>query len=392
VSRAGTAGTAGTAGRWLRRHRGGAVVLLVVLATLVLLSVATLRSAATAAPLDPDNPSVGGARAVGRVLSAHGVAVQVVRDAAALDRAGVDRSTTVLVTSSDDLGAATARRLARRAAGARSLVLAEPGPALVDSLDLPLVGDRVRAGRQVPARCDDPLLGGLRVDPGPAAAGLRATTPDAVTCFPGGGPDPASLVARLGRTPTTYALAAGGLLRNDRVDRADNAAAVLRLLGQGDRLLWYVPDPADITTGDSGSLTAQLPGGLVPALWLLALAALATMLWRGRRLGPLVVEPLPVVVKAVESTRGRGRLYRRVRDRQHAATVLQRAATRRLAARLRLPADHDPLAVAEAVAAATATDVRTVTHLLTTRDVPDDATLTRLARDLAGLEREVHRP
>jgi hypothetical protein len=167
---------------------------------------------------------------------------------------------------------------------------------------------------------------------------------------------------------------------------------VLRLLGQGDRLLWYVPDPADITTGDSGSLTAQLPGGLVPALWLLALAALATMLWRGRRLGPLVVEPLPVVVKAVESTRGRGRLYRRVRDRQHAATVLQRAATRRLAVRLRLPADHDPLAVAEAVAAATATDVRTVTHLLTTRDVPDDATLTRLARDLAGLEREVHRP
>jgi hypothetical protein len=213
-----------------------------------------------------------------------------------------------------------------------------------------------------------------------------------VACFPGGGRASAALVARVDRVPTTYAVAAGSLLTNDRVDRADNAAAVLRLLGHGDRLLWYVPDPADVATGDTASLSAQLPRGLVPALWLLAAATLAAMLWRGRRLGPLVVEPLPVVVKAVESTRGRGRLYRRVRDRGHAAAILQAASTRRLATRLRLPADADPTSVADAVAAATGADVGTVRHLLTTRAVPDDATLTRLARDLAALEREVHRP
>ena len=124
--------------------------------------------------------------------------------------------------------------------------------------------------------------------------------------------------------------------------------------------MWYVPDrPATSPTGDAGSLAAQLPRGLVPALWLVAAAVLATMLWRGRRLGPLVVEPLPVVVKAVESTQGRGRLYRRVRDRTHAASVLRaadRAPARRR--RLRLPADTDPRGLVDAVARATGRDPR----------------------------------
>jgi hypothetical protein len=139
-------------------------------------------------------------------------------------------------------------------------------------------------------------------------------------------------------------------------------------------------------------VAAQLPRGLVPALWLVVAAVLATMLWRGRRLGPLVVEPLPVVVKAVESTQGRGRLYRRVRDRDHAAAVLRGATVRRLAAVLRLPAGTPADQVARAVADLTGRDAAAVHHLLETRPVADDSALTRLAGDLAGLEREVHRP
>jgi hypothetical protein len=366
-------------------------VTLVVVGTLALLSALTIGSARTGARLDPANPSPAGAQALARVLEEHGVDVLVVRDAAALDGASVDRRTTVLVTSGEDLGRATARRLGRRAAAAGALVLAEPGATLVDALALPLVGDRVRAGTRVAAGCQDPLLGGLRVDPGPGPSGLRVTGPGAVACFRGDGRRAAALVVRVGRTPTTYAVAAGELLTNDRVDRADNAAAALRLLGQRDRLVWYVPDPRDIATGDTGSLAAQLPAGLVPALWLLAAATLATMVWRGRRLGPLVLEPLPVVVKAVESTQGRGRLYRRVRDRGHAAEILQAATARRLADRLRLPPDSDRRQVARSAAAATGRDPGVVQDLLTTRVVPDDTTLTRLAGDLAALEREVHR-
>ena len=120
------------------------------------------------------------------------------------------------------------------------------------------------------------------------------------------------------------------------------------------------------------------------------MATLATLLWRGRRLGPLVVEPLPVSIKAVESTQGRGRLYRRVHDRGHAVGILRAATSRRLATRLRLPPGLDSPLLVEAVARATGADPWSVHDLLVGRQVADDAALTRLAADLAALEKEVH--
>ena len=66
------------------------------------------------------------------------------------------------------------------------------------------------------------------------------------------------------------------------------------------------------------------------------------ILWRARRLGPLATEPLPVVVRAVETTRSLGRLYRRSGDRGHAAESLRRAARSRLAERLRLGSTARP--------------------------------------------------
>jgi hypothetical protein len=114
------------------------------------------------------------------------------------------------------------------------------------------------------------------------------------------------------------------------------------------------------------------------------------MLWRGRRLGPLVVEPLPVTVKAVESTQGRGRLYRHVRDREHAAAILRHATAARLLAHLRLPGSTGTDQLVRAVAATTARDPREVHALLVARPVPHDRALTHLATDLAELEKEVH--
>ena len=99
-------------------------------------------------------------------------------------------------------------------------------------------------------------------------------------------------MARADRATATYAVGATDLFTNAHVTDADNAAVALRLLGRHDRLVWYVPDLRDVPAGDAGSVRAQLPAGLVPALWLVAAAVLAMILWRGRRLGPLVVEPL----------------------------------------------------------------------------------------------------
>jgi len=199
------------------------------------------------------------------------------------------------------------------------------------------------------------------------------------------------LLVRVDRATPTYAVGGIDLLTNEHVTQADNAAVALRILGQHDRLVWYIPDPRDIAAGDAGSLAAQLPPGLVPALYLTGAAALALLLWRGRRLGPLVTEPLPVVVKAVESTRGRGRLYRRVRDSRHAADVLRATTRRRVSGLLQLPHNTDPERLAEAMAAALGEDPAAVHAVLSTSPVADDEAMVRLAQDLAALERKVHR-
>ena len=376
----------------LRTHRRTVLVVTLVVLLLVVLSVLSVGAARHGGDLDPENPGAYGAQAVARVLADHGVHVTVVRRAAELERTPVGGRTTVLVTSPERLGRATARALRAHSTGAAALVLAAPGRRVLRSLGLPLVVTDAATRGTTPAACQDPLLDGLEVEVGPSA-GYRGTGGDPVVgCFPGAGDRPAALVARVDRAVPTYVLGGVDVLTNDRVDDADNAAVALRLLGQGDRLVWYVPDLRDVAAGDVGSVRALLPRGLVPALWLLAGAVLATMLWRGRRLGPLVVEPLPVVVKAVESTRGRGRLYARVRDRSHAAGILRAAARRRLAARLRLGTTTDLAALAAAVARATGRDPADVHDLLSGRPVPDDAALTRLAGDLAALEREVHHP
>src|SRR5690606_16937832 len=109
------------------------------------------------------------------------------------------------------------------------------------------------------------------------------------------------------------------------------------LLGAHERLVWLVQDPLDTSsTSDEASTPtgALLPSWAGPVgLWALVVA-LVTAIWRGRRLGPLVPESLPVVVRASETTRGRGRLYRRSRSRGHAAAGLRAGTAERVGQRL----------------------------------------------------------
>lgn len=372
----------------LRRQRGPAVVLALVVTGLVLLTALTPRTAAHAEALDPENPLPEGAQAVARVLRSHGVQVSVVRGAGALARAAVDGETTLMVTSTGNLGTTTAGRLRSRAVAAGALVLAAPGPAALRGLHLPLTRAGSSAVGTTASGCQDPLLGDLTAAPGPTVGYRGVRGARAVGCFrTGSAPHGPAAVVRVEGPTETYVLGGTDLLANRGMTRADNAALALRLLGRYPRLVWYVADVRDVPMGDAGPVAAQLPRALGPSLLLVAVAVVATMLWRGRRLGPLAVEPLPVVVKAVEATQGRGRLYRDARDREHAAGVLRRATARRLTQRLRLPDAAGPEELVALVAEATGRSADDVHDVLVARPVPDDTALTRLANELAALEK-----
>jgi hypothetical protein len=115
-------------------------------------------------------------------------------------------------------------------------------------------------------------------------------------------------------------------------------------------------------------------------------------LWRGRRLGRLVTEPLPVVVRAVETTESRGRMYRRSRDRDRALSVLQLATRRRLASYLGLSVSSPTSSVAAAAAAVSGRTYHDVLDLLTSSSVADDSSLLERANTLAAIEKEVRQP
>ena len=250
------------------------------------------------------NPGPNGARALAQVLGDEGVDVEVARSIADLEDVEPGDDLTVVVTSTQYLGRGVIDRMRDHLGNAR-VVVVEPGEGVLAALRLrlPLAAARARRRRRWAADCDDQLMDGLTLEVD------RSQVFDIPGCFTDA--DRSVLVER----GNTTLFGAGEALTNDQVVRGDNAAVTLRLLGQTERLLWYVPSYDDLSAGDGVSAETLLPRWIRPGLWLAAIIGLVVIAWRVRRLGPLAVEPLPVVVKAIETTRSRGRLYRKAGDR-----------------------------------------------------------------------------
>lgn len=375
--------------------RGGWLLIGLALVAALVVAVWTTRgSEEFPIPLDPRNPGPKGAQALAEVLDDEGVDVTIARSADELDEQRVDAATTVLVTDTASLSPRTLERLRQHAREGR-VVLVDPSYTLAQEID-----DDLRATAAFPDEVEASCTGG----DGPAGtdlSGLRieadqvtvfsddGATLDGARCFATGG----GAVVAESKAQDLVLFGAGEALTNDQVLRADNAAVALRLVGAAERLVWYVPDPTDAGADETVSLRSLIPRWVVPGLWVGALALLALLLWRVRRLGPLSTEPLPVVVRAVETARSRGRMYRRSGDRGHAAGALRRAARADVASRLGLDRRASTTDVVDATVRHTGAPPERVAALLddTTYTPATDQDLVALAQELARLRREVRR-
>ena len=381
----GTTAAGRARGRW---HRWRWPLALASLAALVAVAAALPQPATSSVPLAPDNPTGNGARALAEILGRQGVEVRYVRTSGEAARTAVAGST-LLVTSSALLNGHQVDALAATAA---DLVLLNPDPSLLtavtDAAEVAGVAGPGSAATRSP-ECADPDARAARSIVA-SGAGFVARTRAATLCFPAEGGAGTYLVVDGPRR--VVALGDRSVLTNAALEHEGNAALALRMLGRHAALTWYVPSASDVGQPAAG----PAPGDLLPpwtravGLQLLLVAAVAG-LWRGRRLGRLVTEPLPVTVRAAESTRGRGRLYRRSRVYGHAAAALRAGAATRSAARLGLPLSAGARAVIDALAAATGRSAPDVADLLYGPPPTDDAGLELLARRLDDLESEVHR-
>ncbi len=125
---------------------------------------------------------------------------------------------------------------------------------------------------------------------------------------------------------------------------------------------------------------------------LLATAVLVLAVVRGRRMGALVTERLPVVVRAVETTESRGRIYRRARDRERAARILRVATTDAAGPPSRRLPTTELTVVVPAAAAASGMPAAEIAALLAGAPPTTDAELHTIAVSLSRLEERVRTP
>jgi hypothetical protein len=384
VAPASTSSTDPGVGQVWRAVKGPLIVLAVVLLAGLVVALATGGPAG--GQLDPRSPAPTGSRALAQILGDQGVQVDLVTTSAAMS-ATTGPDDTLLVVDPDRLAAAQVAVV--RATGADLVVASTTAP------------DRYLPG--VTAQPSDP---GVRA-PGcdlPAAqragavdaGGIAYVTDDAGLqdprlCYSHDG-RPSLVQATLEDGSLVTLLGSSSPLTNSRLDDEGDAALVLGLLGGNDRVVWYLPSATDVPPSAQKSFYDLVPDGIWWGLLQVGVAVLLLALWRARRLGAIVVEPLPVAVRAAETEEGRARLYRRNGARGQAAESLRAGVRSRLGGALGLPRRVDPPALVTAVAARSGWSGADVTALLYGAAPADDAALVQLADRLDALEREVRRP
>ncbi|MGR0320211.1 DUF4350 domain-containing protein [Agromyces sp. ZXT2-3] len=373
----------------LRRGRTWIVVAVALLAGALVLVVLQGAVRGPGAPLAADNPAPAGAQALARVLVDRGVEVQQVRS---LDAALAAARGGATVFLHDDLGVLDRERIAELAATAETIVVARPDFAALEVLAPGVRFAGAAEGAPEPASCDlaaaeraETLSGGqqlLSIGDDADASGFTGcfASGDGFAVVTGPSPDGADIVLVGAVTP----------FANETIDRAGNAALAIGLLGTRDELVWYLPGPGDADAADAPTLAELTPGWVSPVLVLLVVVTIAAGVQRGRRFGPLVVEDLPVHVRASETGEGRARLYARSAARGRSLDQLRIGTIRRLAAVLRLPRSAEVDAVVAAIADTTGRPAASVRALLVDAEPRGDRDLVDLARGLAELERAVH--
>jgi hypothetical protein len=360
-----------------------------ILAVLILLVVGLtvlLTSDRNQGALDPRSYAPSGSHALAQLLNDQGVDVIVATDTnsaiAAVEKA--PDTTTVVVPfperlTDDQLGAVATLRPART-------VLIAPGNHALDAFGSDVHASGDTGVSRIDPLCDLPEaqragnadLGGT---------GYITNTPGATRCYPQDGTPSLILLPR--DSGDLVLFGTGKPLRNTNLAQHGNASLTLQLLGAHPHVLWYLPTGVE-NGSDHKGLLSLLPAGWRFGSLQLGIAVVLFALYRARRLGPVVNEPLPVVVRASETAEGRARLYKRARTLDRAAEQLRAATRHRIATRLGLGTGDDaPTALVDATAARTGRSPAEVHDLLYGAVPANDDGLVTLADHLDHLEEHV---
>ena len=361
-------------------------VVIGVVALVVTVIVVGLRGGAQAGiPLAADNPAPQGAMAVAEVLRQKGVDVIETGSLAETEQAidGRAGDSTVLLWDIDLLLDGDQHDRLLRATD--ELVVLDP--AFLELEDLaPGIAQAGAADGEFDADCQLTAVDRAgSVDAGGSAYRI-VDDGDATGCL--ADDDRFGVVQTRNGDTTVTLLGLTEVLMNGEITKAGNAALALNLLGAHETLVWYIPSADDLSDQAPMSIAELTPPWVTPLAVMLLLVALGAVFWRARRVGPLVVENLPVIVRASETMEGRARLYERNDSRLRALDALRIGTVARLARSCGLPRTATVGEVADAVAALTGRDRSAVADILIDHVPSSDAELVHLSDQLLRLEHE----
>ena len=352
-----------------------------VLVAVVVITFIVNGSGRVGTTFDPDNAAPAGGRALREVLRQQGVGVRAVTR---LDTAASAGGTLLVDAAEGVLPASAWRRLA---AAHDRVVVVSPDQTALEAL-LPEARQAGKPDRADPAAgCDLALArraGTMDLDD--VTRSLRDA--GGTVCFRDAAGAGQLVTGRSGGARVIL-LADRIAFTNEHIGSAGNAAVALNALGAERALVWYVPSALDLGVRPAATLQDLTPPWVTPVAALLLLAGLAAAFWRGRRLGPLVIESLPVVVRSRETVEGRARLYERAGARLRAADSLRIGAIGRVAPLVGLSATAPVDQVIGAVSRLTGRHRDGIAALLLTASPANDRDLVRISDDLARMEAAV---
>jgi hypothetical protein len=353
---------------------------------LVLIIVLIAGAARTSGPFSPDSTKASGAKALATLLENHNVDVTGTENVQDAFEPGAGR--TLLIAPTGSLGRADWMQIF--GSGWSHIVLIQPPTRALEIL-APGVLDATETLPEDSRAPDCDLPAAVKAGTA-TVSGVSYSAPESAQACYGDGIN--HTVIRLeSASKIVDVVGSARSFTNAELVKDGNAALALNLLGTHSQLVWYLPqyenDDYDARDSDGPPL---VPPDVRYVAWALAFAALVIALWRGRRLGPVVPEPLPVIVHAAETTEGRARLYRRSRARDRAAAALRESALGKLHKAHGIPRRAEPSAVVTAVAARTGRDPVMLYELLYGQPPADDAALMFLSHELDVLTLEVRHP
>jgi len=371
---------------WLPRRRWRTWLVIGLIVLLGGGAIAALHKAPANQYLSPGSLGADGTHALGDILAGLGRQVSTKTDARAAIRA-VTAGSTLVITSPEYLSGAELSALARVPA---NVLIVQPDVAALRAMAVPVS----LTGKAEPVTVTSPACSlAAATLAGTADMGGRnlfVTVPATTTqeCYTSTSGPTLVQLPQHGRTVTL--LATGAPLTNARLASVGDAALAINLLPSR-RIVWLVPAPVAVAAAPAGrrTFTSLLPLAVYLVVIQLAIAAALAAAWRARRLGPLVAEPLPVVVRAAETTEGHGRLYQSRHARAQAADALRSALLSRLVPAVGLPRGAGQEAVVTALAQRTRSGSPDLARLLYGPAPTSDEALLTVARDLDKLEKEV---